>query len=52
MSNTPIPVEFQILQKVACILGALWAERGKRGILGEARNRGEVRDKGRTKIDK
>ena len=35
---------------VACITGALWAKRGKRGILSEARNKREAQDEGRRKI--
>ena len=33
----------------ACITGALWAKRGERDILREARNECEARDEGRRK---
>ena len=36
--------------QIACITGTLWAKRGERGILREARNEYEAWDEGRRKV--
>ena len=51
-NSKPQPEKKTFSLTVACIIGALWANRGERGILREARNECEVRDEGRRKIIK